>query len=119
MREEGQIKREHIYCRACYLARLASENRNSAFKCKKQASTRHASDNLEILKIKESRIIKRLLTEEISEAEGLASSPFLVVNFGHLLVVEPTQRITNCVVLVGFYALRIGEKYKEERYQGE
>lgn len=39
-------------------------------------------------------------TEEISEAEILASCPFLVIDRGFLKSVVPTQGITNSVVLV-------------------
>jgi len=41
-----------------------------------------------------------VLTEEISQAEVLASNPFLVIDTGLLKLVIPTQSITHCVVLV-------------------
>lgn len=43
------------------------------------------------------------LTEEITQAEVLASNPFLVIDTRLMEVIVPSQGVTHCVVLVSFY----------------
>jgi hypothetical protein len=45
-------------------------------------------------------LVDKGLTEEISQAEVLAISPFLVIDIGLNSGVIPTQGVTHCVVLV-------------------
>lgn len=45
---------------------------------------------------------ERALTEEITKGEILVGNPFVVINFGVLKSIEPTQRVAHCVVFVAF-----------------
>ena len=55
------------------------------------------------------------LTEEITQAEVLASNPFLVIDTRLMEVIVPSQGVTHCVVLVSFYTSWKRDKYKKEK----
>lgn len=55
------------------------------------------------------------LTEKITQAEALASNPFLVIDSGLLEVIIPTQGIPHCVILVSFCTSWKKDKYKKKK----
>lgn len=55
------------------------------------------------------------LTEEVSKAEVLVISPFLVFHLGFHEAIIPAQGVSYRVVIVGAGALAIKEDYQETR----